>query len=66
MYAPLSASSRPTSRSRPSYFLLINACVEIGCGGLDGLGEGEVLGRAGVADGFPDLPKLAGLLNRVS
>jgi hypothetical protein len=30
---------------------LINACIETGCGGLDGLGEGEVLGRAGVAEG---------------
>jgi hypothetical protein len=30
---------------------LINACIETGCGGLDGLGEDEVLGRAGVAEG---------------
>ena len=41
-------------RSRPSYFLLINACTEIGCGGLGAfvaLGEAEVLGRPGVAEG---------------
>jgi hypothetical protein len=38
-------------RSRPSYFLLINACTEIGCGGFVALGDGVVLARAGVEAG---------------
>jgi hypothetical protein len=39
-------------RSRPSYFLLINACTDIGCGSgvLVGFRVGVALGPAGVAD----------------
>src|SRR5215207_6280638 len=51
LYAPWSASSRPTLRSRPSYFLLINACTEIGCGGFVTLGDWVGPRRAGVAAG---------------